>query len=86
MTHKPFVGKLALREKGKWWVAYLAPLHGGTGEAPEIGRIRLNLVVIDPMLKLKFIEMMKAAFNTACQEALGETPEWPNPPQPAKDD
>jgi hypothetical protein len=82
----PF-GKLALREKGNWWVAYLAPIKGGNPDTfTEIGRIRMNLVTMDPMLKEQFIVMMKAAFDTACREALGTTPEWPYPVQPAKDD
>lgn len=82
---QPF-GKIALREKGKWWVASLAPLKGGNPDSfTEIGRIRINLVMMDPMLKEQFITTMKAAFDTACRESLGETPEWPFPPQPAKD-
>ena len=82
MSVKPAFGRIALREKGKWWVAYHAPLDTMDG-AIEIGRIRLNLVMADRMLKERFIAFIQEAFNVACREALGTTPEYPKPPMPA---
>lgn len=76
------IGRIAFREKGKWWVAYLAPRHTMDG-ATEIGRIRMNLIQQDPMLKERFIGFIREAFNVACREALGVTPEYPKPPMPA---
>jgi hypothetical protein len=78
------IGRIALREQGKWWIAYHAKLDTMAG-AVEIARVRRNLVRMDPMLKEAFIRFVKEAFAVACREALGETPEWPKPPQPAPD-
>ncbi len=76
------IGRIAFREKGKWWVAYLAPSETMDG-ATEIGRIRMNLVQQDRMLEERFIAFIQEAFNVACREALGVTPEYPKPPMPA---
>ena len=35
------IGRIAFREKGKWWVAYLAPRESMDG-ATEIGRAASN--------------------------------------------
>lgn len=76
------IGRIALRDEGKWWVAYMAPLHTMDG-ATEIARIRLNLVTADRMLRERFIAFVQEAFNVVCREALGVTPEYPKPPMPA---
>lgn len=76
------IGRIALRDEGDWWVAYHARLDTMDG-ATEIGRIRMNLVKQDHMLKERFIAFIREAFNVACREALGLTPEYPTPPMPA---
>lgn len=75
--HTPF-GRIAFREKGKWWVAYHAKLDTMDG-ATELGRIRLNIIAADPMFKQQWMRTIKDAFAVVCREALGETPEYPKP-------
>ena len=76
------IGRIALRHEGDWWVAYHARLDTMEG-ATELGRIRMNLVTADRMLKERFTTLITEAFSVACREALGLTPEYPKPPMPA---
>jgi hypothetical protein len=84
MIEGGFGGRLALREEGKWWVCYWAKLDTMTGAVP-VARVRMNLVVEQPLLRQQFINFCKACFDVAAREALGTDPEWPKPPMPAKD-
>ena len=77
-------GRLAFREKDRWWICYWAKLDTMEG-ASEIGRVRMALVADEPLLRQQFIDFCKAAFEVATREALGTTPEWPKPPMTAKD-
>lgn len=76
------VGRLAFRREGKWWRCYLAPLHNWDG-ATEIGSIRLNIAEDSAEAKAAFMDAMKVAFTVISQRVLGQTPTFPDPPQPA---
>ena len=79
-----FGGRIALREEGEWWVCYWAQLDSMESKA-EIARVRMVVIMQDPMVKQQFINFCKSAFGVIAREALGETPLWPKPPMPAKD-
>jgi hypothetical protein len=63
-------GRLAFRDEGKFWVAYLAPLNTMVG-ATKIGTIRMRLVDANPAAKEAFMEAMKVAFNGLVQDTFG---------------
>jgi len=79
-----FAGRLAFREEREWWICYWARMDTRAG-ATELARVRLVVVMQDPIVKQQFINFCKAAFDVVAREALGTTPLWPKPPTTAKD-
>lgn len=69
--------RLAMRIDDEWWVAFAAQPDTMDG-AVELMRISLALVKQDNILKERVMEVAKEAFDAACREALGVTPEWPH--------
>ena len=71
-----FLGRLAMRVEGKWWVAYTAPL--GTMEgAFEIGRIRMTAA---EAMRDEALAFFRTVFAALVMEASGVKVEWPNGP------
>ena len=73
--------RLAFREEGYWWNAYVAEI--GTMEgAVLLGSIAMA-AVREPSVKEQFMETMKVAFGAVVGDLIGGQVTWPNPPQAA---
>ena len=71
------IGRLALRQEGKWWNAYWAPHQTDMDNAILIGSLRLRLARDEA--KQVFIDAMRKAFDNACKDVTGQTPDWGDP-------
>lgn len=70
------LARLAFREEGKWWIAYMAPMATMQG-ATKIGSIRMSMVRASDKAKDAFMEAMKVAFAETIEQVLGKQPvEW----------
>jgi len=72
-TEMPF--RLALRQEGPMWNAYLAPA-GSMDNALLLGSIRLSVVEKDRIAKEAFMNLMVSIVGNAVEEVLGVKPEW----------
>jgi hypothetical protein len=72
-TEMPF--RLALRQEGDMWNAYLAP-EGSMDRALFLGSIRLNVVKNDAKAKDAFMSLMVSVVGNAIEEVVGVKPEW----------
>lgn len=72
----PELARLAFREEGKWWNAYLARMNTMDG-ATKLGSIRIGVVRGSDKAKDAFMEAMKIAFAEALKGATGhDVQEW----------
>ncbi len=68
--------RLAFRQEGKWWVAYMARLETMAGATP-LGRIRMTLAGGSEITKQAFMDCMKVAFSELVKGTFGKAPtEW----------
>jgi hypothetical protein len=67
--------RLALREEGSFWNAYLASPDTMEG-AKLIGSIMIGAVRKNPQLKDAFREIMQQALADSVQEITGKAPEF----------
>jgi hypothetical protein len=83
MKTKKFVkmGRLAMRVEGDFWYAYYA-MPNSMEEAIWLGCIRMQFVM-DAKRKQLFMDLMKSAVADILEDATGERPVWPSPPQRA---
>lgn len=72
------IGRLSLRQEGKWWCAYYAREATLQG-AVSISRMRMKPADQEPKLKAAFIELNKMIVDTAFAETQGQTPTWRDP-------
>ncbi len=70
------LARLAFREEGKWWIAYMARM--GTMEgATKLGSIRMSMVRSSDKAKDSFMATMKLAFAETIEAVMGKKPvEW----------
>lgn len=66
--------RLALREEGPMWNAYLA-MVGTMENAKLIGSIGIGIVRSQPEIKQRFLDLMKDTMALAVEEITGQTPE-----------
>ena len=71
------LGRLALRQEGKWWNAYWAPHQYDMDKAVFLGSIRLRLATGEA--KQAFLDAMRKAFDNACKDVTGQIPDWGEP-------
>ena len=69
MTDKSAI-RLALRQEGQWWNAYLA-LPDTMDGAERIGSIRMSIVTAQPELKQAFMALMGEAMNGMIRATFG---------------
>ena len=81
MSEKP-MGRLALREEAGWWKAYWA-VPDTMDRAILLGQIRIKFVYNNIERKRTFMLLMQACMGDLVEEAFGQRPTWPEPPQPA---
>jgi hypothetical protein len=72
-TEMPF--RVALREEGEMWNAYLAP-EGSMDNALLLGSIRLSIVQKNPAFKDAFMDMMVAVVGVAIEDVIGVLPDF----------
>jgi hypothetical protein len=65
--------RLAMRQEGQWWVAYLA-YQGTMADSKELGRILLN-IARDPQHKQAFLDLMCAVMADRIEDVLGVRPD-----------
>lgn len=73
MSGNKLMARLAFREEGKWWIAYLAKMDGMAG-AVKLGSIRMNVVRGSEKTRAAFMDAMKVAFSETVMAATGEAP------------
>ena len=66
--------RLALREEGNSWNAYMALADTMDGAKP-IGSIAIGAIRKDPEIKNDFMELMKRVLALAIKETTGEAPD-----------
>ncbi len=75
-NNQPMSIRLAFREEGKWWNAYLAPMGSMVG-ATRVGSVRMNIVRSDSAAKEAFMAAKKVALATTIKGVIGVEPtEW----------
>lgn len=79
---KKDMGRLALREEGKYWNAYFALPNTMEG-AIWIGSIPLVVVMASKRRKEQFMALMMDVVSDLLEAKFGERPIWPDPPHPA---
>lgn len=62
MASEPVMLRLAFREEGKWWNAYIAKMGTMNGALP-LGRTRIRLVEASPLARETFMACMKTLFQ-----------------------
>lgn len=74
------VGRLALRQEGRFWVAYYAATATMDG-AEELGRVAMAAVTGPAGFerKLMFMAMMRDIVGDILEHVTGVRPEWPEP-------
>lgn len=77
---KQQVGRLAMRQEGEWWVAYLAKI-GTMDGAMELGRIRMT-VVQHPERKQAFMGIFSGFVADILEAEFGQRPDMPVYPAP----
>lgn len=75
------VGRLALREEGKWWVAYYAMPDTMKG-AILLAKIKMRAVELNPEVKELFMECMRELVGAILEERVGKRPDWHTEPAP----
>lgn len=85
MNEQVQIGRLAMRQEGRFWVAYYA--HPKTMElAEELGRIAMAAIVDHPERKDAFMQLMREAVGDIIQGIAGARPIWRDPtPAPDRD-
>jgi len=74
--------RLALRQEGDWWNAYLALADTMDG-AKLIGTIKIGAVAQDPKIKKDFMKLMQRVLANAIRDTTGQKPkEWDIGPAP----
>jgi hypothetical protein len=73
MTNKPL--RLAFREEGTWWVAYIAKTSSMEG-AFEIGRISMNPVLRSDELKRGFMDLMIEIMKMGIEDMGASIESW----------
>lgn len=74
--------RLALREEGNFWNAYLALADTMEG-AKLIGTIKIGAVAQDPKIKKDFMKLMQRVLANAIKDTTGQKPkEWDVGPAP----
>jgi len=74
--------RLALRQEGDWWNAYLALADTMEG-AKLIGTIKIGAVANDPKIKKDFMKLMQRVLANAIKDTTGTKPkDWDIGPAP----
>jgi len=74
--------RLAMRQEGNFWNAYLA-LPDTMEGAKLIGSIIIGAVAQDPKIKRDFMKLMQRVLGNAIRDTTGEKPkEWDINPAP----
>lgn len=73
--------RLALREEGKFWNAYLAK-DDGMKDSLLIASVLMKPIKENPQLKEDFMKLARAIISDAIEGALGVGATW-NDPEPA---
>jgi hypothetical protein len=82
MRTQPMQIRLALREEGGWWNAYLAQV-GTMDGAKLIGSIAIGAAKKSPAVKAAFQDLMQQVVANGVEEITGEAPtEWNIGPAP----
>lgn len=76
------VGRLALREEGKFWNAYYA-LPDSMEDAILLGSIAMRFVAGNQERKDTFMGLMRESVSDILEEQTGHRPTWPDGPQRA---
>lgn len=76
------VGRLAIRQEGKFWNAYYA-LPDSMEGATLLGSIALRFVIGNEDRKNAFMSLMRESVGDVVEEQAGIRPTWPDGPQPA---
>ena len=66
--------RLALRQEGDWWVAYLASTGTMKGSL-EIGRVLMGIVASNEDNRRAFMDLMSKALSDAIEHEFGVRPE-----------
>lgn len=72
------IGRLAMREEGKFWNAYYA-MPGTMADAIHLGSIRIESVKGRPERKEAFMLMMRELVSDIIETACGVRPVWGGP-------
>lgn len=72
------IGRLALREEGKYWNAYYAQPSTMEG-AIHLGTIRIEAVRNTPARKQAFIDIMRDLVTDLVEMQAGQRPTWGSP-------
>ena len=70
--------RLAIREEGRWWVAYIAKQHTMEG-ALEIARVAMGAITQDPETKDRFMELCKRIVEMALAASNVKIDQWLEP-------
>lgn len=74
--------RLALREEGSFWNAYIAS-EGTMEGAIHLGSIAIGAAKANPEIKDRFMQLMQDAFSDAASRSLGQPiDEWSVGPAP----
>jgi hypothetical protein len=65
--------RLALREEGEWWNAYLAQV-GTMENAKLIASTMIGPIQSNPVLKRQFLDFVTAVMKFAIEQSIGSTP------------
>jgi len=77
--------RLALREEGNFWNAYLALADTMEG-AKLIGTIKIGAVAQDPKIKKDFMKLMQRVLANAIKDTTGMKPtDWETGPAPERE-
>lgn len=82
MKTKPMAMRLALREEGTMWNAYVARPDTMEG-AFIIGSISMRAAVEHPEIKRGFMELMKQVVAVGVEDVTGQPPDAWHDPKPA---
>jgi hypothetical protein len=76
------IGRLALREEGKFWNAYYA-LPDSMEDAILLGSIAMQFVAGNQERKDAFMGLMRESVADLIEETAGARPSWPEGPHRA---
>lgn len=72
------IGRLAMRQEGKFWMAYYA-LNNTMEGAVFLGSVAVGGIADHPERKEAFMMIMRDIVSDILEERLGHRPDWGNP-------